>query len=97
MDGRIVHDNHRLVRDCLTTGIKTCRDNAGVYRLLTHRGMHIIVAIHTSSHIEPSLFHGREFDDFPRGLPRIGNRRIQGKASCITIVQVDLSVVFLFL
>ena len=97
MDGRIVHHDNGLLRDRVTKGIKTPYDHTSVDRLFKHRGMHIIVAIHQSSDIHPSISHRREFNDFTRFLPRIGEGRIQGKSRFIKVIEIDLALVFLCL
>ncbi len=97
MDGCIVHNDNGLLCDRLTKGIKTPYDHTSVDRLFKPIRMHIIVAIHKSSYMNPSIFHRREFNDFTRFLPRRGDGRIQGKSRFITIVQSDLAVGFLFL
>ena len=93
----MVHNDNGLLRERLTKGIKTPYDHTSVDRWFKHISMHIIVAIHKSSYMNPSIFPRREFNDFTRFLPRIRDGRIQGKARFITIVQIDLAVGFLFL
>jgi hypothetical protein len=94
MERCIVHNDHGLLGDRLPKGIKTPSDHPSVERLFKHRSMHIIVALHTSSYMNPSLLHSREFNDFTRFWPRRGDGRIQGKSHCIQIVQSKLSVGF---
>ena len=59
--------------------------------------MQIIVSIQKSSHIDPAISHGRQFDDTRRLLPGIGHRGIKRKAGFIKIIESDLALVFLFL
>ena len=80
-----------------TKRIHTGNHHACVDGCCTHRGMQVIVSIHTSSHIDPAISHGRQFDDARRLLPGIGNRRIKRTSGFIKIIKIDLALVFLVL
>ena len=97
MDRRIVYHNDRLFLDRFAKRIETGNHHAGVYRLVKHRGMQIILAMHTPSDMYPSLLHGRQLYHGARLLPGIRNRGIKRKPCFVKIIERDFSLVLLFL
>ena len=97
VDGGIVHDNHRRLRDRVTKRITTGHHHARVEGLFNHRGMHIIVAIEKPSHIDPPIAPGGQLDDALRLLPGIGHRGIQRKAGCSKIRESELPLILVLL
>jgi hypothetical protein len=80
MHGRLVHDHHGLLRDCLTKRINTGNHHTGVDGVFKHLGMQIVVAMHTPSHVDPPILHGRQLDATPRLLPGRGEGGIKSQA-----------------
>ena len=93
----MVHDHHRLLRDRVTKRIKPGNHHTRVDRLFNHRGMHIMVAIHTPSPIDPPLAPGRQLDDALGLLPGVGKRGIKRKASFIKVIESDRPLVLVCL
>jgi len=79
----------------VTKRITTGYHHASVDRLFKHRGMQIILAMHTPSDMYPSIFHGRQLYHGTRLLPGIRNRGIKGKPGFIKVRESDLALVLL--
>jgi hypothetical protein len=93
----MVYYNNCLFLDRFAKRITTGNHHSGVYRLVKHRGMHIILSMHKPSDIYPAIFHGRQLYHGARLLPGIRDRGIKGKSGFIKRIESDFSLVFLFL
>src|SRR5262247_542861 len=97
MDRCMVYDHPRLLRDRVTQGINTRNHHASVSGAFKQTWMHIVLAMHTSEHMDPPRLPGRQLDDALGLLPSIGNRGSKRKARFVAIIQSNLALVFWYL
>jgi hypothetical protein len=97
MDGGIVDNDNGLLRKRVTKRIKTGNHHPRVDRLLKHRGMQIVLAIHKPSPIDAARTESGQLDDTLGLLPSVGNGGIKRKARFVKIIQIDVALGFLFL